>query len=104
MGLELQILRHLVAHPPLSLTLDESALQCFDFFGPESAERLRQLVADGQALGEFGGFAALAQHLKETGVEYDSLIAEIAAETGVGHRQRQNVAERSCEGYQEKPD
>lgn len=79
-GLELQILRHLVAHPPLSLTLDESALQCFDFFGPESAERLRQLVADGQALGEFGGFAALAQHLKETGVEYDSLIAEIAAE------------------------
>lgn len=79
-GLELQMLRHLVAHPPLSLTLDESALQCFDFFGPESAERLRQLVAAGQALGEFGGFAALAQQLKEAGVEYDSLIAEIAAE------------------------
>jgi DNA primase len=79
-GLELQILRHLVAHPPLSLTLDESALQCFDFFGPESAERLRQLVAAGQALGEFGGFAALAQQLKEMSVEYDGLIAEIAAE------------------------
>ncbi|MDB5962024.1 MAG: primase [Massilia sp.] len=79
-GLELQMLRHLVAHPPLSLTLDESALQSFDFFGPESAERLRQLVAAGQALGEFGGFAALAQQLKEASVEYDSLIAEIAAE------------------------
>ncbi|WP_426110425.1 DNA primase [Massilia sp. PWRC2] len=80
LGLELQILRHLVAHPPLSLSLDESALQCFDFFGPESAERLRQLVAAGQALGEFGGFAALAQQLKEVSVEYDGLIAEIAAE------------------------
>ncbi len=79
-GLELQILRHLVAHPPLSLGLDEAALQSFDFFGPESAERLRQLVAAAQALGEHGGFAALAQQLKEMSVEYDGLIAEIAAE------------------------
>ena len=55
-------------------------MQCFDFFGPESAERLQQLVAAGQALGEFGGFAALAQQLKEMSVEYDGLIAEIAAE------------------------
>jgi DNA primase len=79
-GLELQILRHLVAHPPLSLELDDAALQSFDFFGPESAERLRQLVAAGQALGPNGGFAALSQHLKEAGVEYDALIAEIASE------------------------
>jgi DNA primase len=79
-GLELQILRILVAHPPVCLELDESALQCFDHFGPESAERLRQLVATGQALGPHGGFAAMSQHLKETSVEYDSLIAEIASE------------------------
>jgi len=79
-GLELQILRILVAHPPLCLELDEASLQCFDFFGAESAERLRQLVATGQALGPNGGFAALSQHLKEAGVEYDSLIAEIASE------------------------
>ena len=79
-GLELQILRILVAHPPLCLELDESALQCFDFFGAESAERLRQLVAAGQALGPNGGFAALSQQLHETSVEYDSLIAEIASE------------------------
>jgi DNA primase len=79
-GLELQILRILVAHPPLCLELDESALQSFDFFGAESAERLRQLVAAGQALGPNGGFAALSQHLKETSVEYDGLIAEIASE------------------------
>jgi DNA primase len=79
-GLELQILRILVAHPPLCLELDESALQCFEFFGAESAERLRQLVATGQALGPNGGFAAISQHLKEASVEYDSLIAEIASE------------------------
>jgi len=79
-GLELQILRILVAHPPLCFELDEAALQCFDFFGAESAQRLRQLVATGQALGPNGGFAAFSQHLKEAGVEYDSLIAEIASE------------------------
>ena len=79
-GLELQILRLLVAHPPLSLELDEGALEAFEFFGAESAERLRQLVAAGQALGPNGGFAALSQHLKEASVEYDNLIAEIASE------------------------
>jgi DNA primase len=79
-GLELQILRLLVAHPPLALALDESALQSFSHFGAESAERLHQLVAAGQALGPNGGFAALSQHLKEASVEYDGLIAEIASE------------------------
>ncbi len=79
-GLELQILRHLVAHPPLSLELDEAALASFAFFGQESYERLLQLVANGQALGPNGGFAALSQHLKEASDEYDDLIAEIAAE------------------------
>jgi DNA primase len=79
-GIELQILRILVAHPPLCLELDDAALQAFDHFGPDSAERLRQLVASGQALGPNGGFAALSQHLKEASVEYDGLIAEIASE------------------------
>ncbi|UUZ52711.1 hypothetical protein LP419_26250 [Massilia sp. H-1] len=79
-GLELQILRHLVAHPPLSLELDEAALNAFNFFGTESAGRLLQLVAAGQSLGPNGSFAALSQHLKDTSPEYDELIAEIASE------------------------
>jgi DNA primase len=79
-GLELQILRTLVAHPSLALDLSEEALKSFDFFGAESGERLRQLVADAQALGPNGGFAALSQHLKEVSVEFDALIAEIASE------------------------
>src|SRR6202008_967829 len=80
MGLELKILRPLVAHPQLALALDAEALRAFDFFGPESSDRLAQLVAVAQALGEHGGFAALAQHLKQNGPEYDGLIGEIVAE------------------------
>jgi len=79
-GLELQILRHLVAHPPLALELDAAALAAFAFFGEHAAERMLQLVAAGQALGPNGSFAALSQHLKDTSAEYDDLIAEIASE------------------------
>jgi DNA primase len=79
-GLELQMLRILVSHPPLALQFDDAALQCLDHFGPESAERLRQLIASAQALGPNGGFAALSQHLKDSSVEFDGLIAQIASE------------------------
>ncbi|MGZ8320770.1 MAG: DNA primase [Telluria sp.] len=79
-GLELQILRHVVAHPPLALELDESALLAFNYFGQEAAERLVHLVASAQALGPTGGFAALSQTLKDQGADYDDIIAEIASE------------------------
>jgi DNA primase len=79
-GLELQMLRMLVAHPSLSLSLDETALRAFDYFGEEAAEALRQLVAMAQALGEYGTFAALSEQLKEASSEYDRIIAEIASE------------------------
>ena len=77
-GLELQIVRLLVAHPPLALDIDEAALAAFQFFGDDAAERLAQLVAGAQALGPNGGFAAFAQHLKSLGDEYDEIISEIA--------------------------
>lgn len=79
-GLELQIVRILVAHPALALHLDEAALQAFDHFGQESADALRYLVGVAQALGEYGNFAALSEQLKEGGNDYDRLIAEIASE------------------------
>jgi len=79
-GLELQIVRILVAHPALSLILDESALQAFDHFGQESSDALRYLVGTAQALGEYGNFAALSEQLKEGGSHYDRIIAEIASE------------------------
>jgi len=79
-GLELKMLRILVAHPHLALLLDEQALQAFDYFGEESSDRLRHLVETAQALGEHGTFAALSQQLGEVTNEYDAMIAEIAAE------------------------
>lgn len=79
-GLELQIVRILVAHPALALSLDEAALQAFDHFGQESADALRYLVGVAQALGEYGNFAALSEQLREGGNDYDRLIAEIASE------------------------
>jgi DNA primase len=79
-GLELQIMRMLVAQPSLATQLDESALVAFGYFGAEPAERLRHLVTTAQALGANGSFAALSEQLKEVTTEYDHLIAEIAAE------------------------
>ncbi|TXG02085.1 DNA primase [Massilia arenae] len=79
-GLELKMLRILVAHPHLALQLDEQALKAFDYFGEESSDRLRHLVETAQALGEHGTFAALSQQLREVTNEYDAMIAEIAAE------------------------
>ncbi|MEC5159757.1 MULTISPECIES: DNA primase [unclassified Janthinobacterium] len=78
-GLELQIIRILVAHPPLSLEIDAAGLAAFGYFGAGNAERLAQLVAAGQELGAAGSFAALAQHLKAQGGDYDAIIGEIAA-------------------------
>ncbi|MDC8758853.1 DNA primase [Janthinobacterium fluminis] len=78
-GLELQIIRILVAHPPLSLEIDAAGLAAFGHFGAGGAERLAQLVAAGQELGAQGSFAALAQHLKAQGGDYDAIIGEIAA-------------------------
>jgi DNA primase len=79
-GLELQMSRILVSHPALALGFDETALQAFDYFGEEQAERLRYLVALAQELGANGTFAALSEQLKEIGNDYDKLIAAIASE------------------------
>jgi DNA primase len=82
-GLELQIVRLVVAHPPLALDIDASALAAFQFFGAEPAERLAQLVAAAQSLGPNGGFAAFAQHLKSQGDEYDGIISDIVKDAEV---------------------
>jgi len=80
-GLELQIVRHLVAHPAVALEIHDADLTAFESFGVEQAERLRQLVAAAQALGPQGNFAAFALHLKEQGSEYDAIVHEISSET-----------------------
>ncbi len=80
-GLERQIIRLMVAHPSLATELDESALAAIAHFAPDRAEMLTQLITASQAMGAQANFAALAEHLREGGAEFETLIAEIAAES-----------------------
>jgi DNA primase len=79
MGLPLQMMRVLVTYPYLSLQMDQAALDAVSQFAPEHAELVLQLVATGQALGERGNFAALAEQLHAQGSDFDGLIKEVAA-------------------------
>ena len=80
-GLERQIMRLLVAHPQLSADLDAAALEAIARIAPDQAELLAHLVGVAQGMGEQANFAALVEHLREGGPEFDSMIAEIAAES-----------------------
>jgi DNA primase len=80
-GLERQIMRLLVAHPQLSADLDTGALEAIGRIAPDQAELLGHLVGVAQGMGEQANFAALVEHLREGGPEFDSMIAEIAAES-----------------------
>jgi DNA primase len=80
MGLERQMIRLLVAHPVLASQLDESALAAAAHLAPDNAAMLAQLVAVCQSLGEQVNFASLAEQLRATGPDFDTLIAEIAAD------------------------
>jgi DNA primase len=78
-GLELKMLRHLIAHPTLAYEIDEGALRAFESLGEETHERLSLVVATGYGFGEHGSFAAMSQQLKQITDEFDNLISEIAA-------------------------
>lgn len=80
-GLERQIMRLLVAHPQLAADLDAEALQAIASTAPDGAQMLGHLVGVAQGMGEQVSFASLVEHLREAGPEFDSMIAEIAAES-----------------------
>ncbi len=84
-GLELQIMRILVAHPSLAMMLDETVLADAAALAPDGANMLRSLVFTAQSMGENAQFAALAEQLRSLGSDFDALIAEMAeqAETGI---------------------
>jgi len=81
MGLERQIMRLLVAYPQLATDLDDHAMQAIASVAPDGAQMLGQLVGIAQGMGEQANFASLVEHLREAGPEFDSLIAEIAAQS-----------------------
>jgi len=80
-GLELQIMRILVAYPALSAMLDEATLSESALLAPDGAAMLKQLVAVAQSMGEGAQFAALAEQLRAVSQDYDGLIAEVAEQT-----------------------
>lgn len=80
MGLELQMLRLLIAHPSLASGVDQAALDAAAKLAPDNAALLSELVQACLVLGENPRFAALAEHLRASGLDFDALIAEIAAE------------------------
>lgn len=80
-GLERQIMRILVAHPSLAMTIDESVLSDAATLAPDGADMLRTLVVAAQSMGENAQFAALAEQLRASGSDFDALIAEIAEQT-----------------------
>lgn len=79
-GLELQIMRLLVAHPVLATELDQPALDAMLHFVPDNAAMLTQLVEAAQQMGQHASFAVLSEHLRQSGADFDTMIAEIAAE------------------------
>lgn len=79
-GLERQIMRLLVAHPALALELDHTAVLAVAQLAPDYAEMWGQLITASQAMGTQANFAALAEVLRVGGADFESMIAEIAAE------------------------
>jgi DNA primase len=79
-GLGRQILHLLVAHPLLAAELDQAAFNAVSQVAPDCADMLQQLNEASHAMGAQANFAALAEHLRAGGPDFDPLIVEIAAE------------------------
>ena len=78
-GLELQIMRLLVAQPILALELDQESLDAIVHFVPDNSAMLLQLVDAARQMGERANFAMLSEHLRQTGADFEGMIGEIAA-------------------------
>lgn len=79
-GLELQIMRLVMAFPPLAAMLDQVVMADAAKLAPDGAEMLQGLVQAALSLGEHGQFAALAEILRGTCNDFDGLITEIAGQ------------------------
>jgi len=80
MGLELQMMRLILAHPPLSELMDDNAMSAAESLAPDGAHMLKHLVSAARSLGKHAQFASLAQHLRSLNADFDGLIMEIASQ------------------------
>jgi DNA primase len=80
MGLERQIMRTLIAFPVLADMVDDDLLGDAAQLAPDGAEMLGQLVGIARSLGEQASFASVAELLRATGSDYDTMIAEVSGQ------------------------
>ncbi len=80
-GLEWQIMRILVSQPQLALQIDDDAAVALLDSAAEHGEMLGHLIGTCQGMGEQANFAALAEHLRSGGEDFDTLIADVAQST-----------------------
>lgn len=81
MGLERQMMRIILAHPPLAQLMDAPALAAASELAPDGAQMLGQLVSAVQAMGENTQFAALSDYLRSLNADFNELIMDIAAQS-----------------------
>ena len=79
--LEHQVLRLLLAHPPMYDLLDDKALDLIAQSAPDEGATLRAVVEVAALLPEGASLAVLSDALRARGVELGPLVAEIAAES-----------------------
>ena len=79
--LERQVLRLLLAHPPMYDLLDDKALDLIAQSAPDEGATLRAVVEVAALLPEGASLAVLSEALRARGVELGPLVAEIAAES-----------------------
>jgi len=83
LGLERQMMRLILAHPPLSDLMDDNAMSAAESLAPDGAQMLKNLVSAARLLGKQAQFASLAQHLRSINSDFDELIMEIAAQNEI---------------------
>jgi DNA primase len=105
MGLERQMMRIILAHPPLAELMDAPALAALAELSPDGAQMLNHLVRAAQSLGKQAQFAALSDHLRNVNSDFDELIVEIAGQSETDaelHRQELAGAIRNIKMQQIK--
>lgn len=81
MGLERQIMRLLVAHPVLVDEIDAVAHAAIVGLAADHADMFVQLVTVCREMGPNANFAVLAESLQEISSDFETLIADIAADS-----------------------
>jgi DNA primase len=80
-GLEIKVIRLLMAQPVLAAQIDEASIAALAQVSPDGGALLSQLITEARAMGDQANFAGLAERLRAAGPEFDALIGAIAADS-----------------------